>query len=192
VIFLVVNIQHFATNVLKKGIFCFRLCFWKMLPKRNEVLFQKLPTIIATWATWKSWKKKKKKKKKTLELCVYVFVKLGLLINICVFFKRKEPPWLGPSRMLMEHWAIPTYMLRYDSLVPFGSPLYKLYLSMKEGSLFCFVVMRSTEPGCFRSCSLCRWKALNEDGCVVLVSMTFGLVVQKFLNIGWFLHWKLN
>jgi hypothetical protein len=23
-------------------------------------------------------------------------------------------------------------------------------LSMKEGSLFCFVVMRSTEPGCFR------------------------------------------
>ncbi len=27
------------------------------------------------------------------------------------------------------------------------------YLSMKEGSLFCFVAMRSTEPGCFRSCS---------------------------------------
>jgi hypothetical protein len=29
------------------------------------------------------------------------------------------------------------------------------YLSMKEGSLFCFVVMRSTEPRCFRSCSWC-------------------------------------
>jgi hypothetical protein len=25
--------------------------------------------------------------------------------------------------------------------------------SMKEGSLFCFVVMRFTELGCFRSCS---------------------------------------
>jgi len=104
-----------------------------------------------------------------LELCVYAFVKLGLLINICVFFKRKEPPWLGPSRMLMEHWAIPTYMRRYDSLIPFGSPLYKLYLSMKEGSLFCFVVMRSTEPGCFRLCSLCHWKALDASDCVLCV-----------------------
>jgi hypothetical protein len=26
------------------------------------------------------------------------------------------------------------------------------YLSMKEGSLFCFVVIKSTEPGCFRLC----------------------------------------
>jgi hypothetical protein len=25
-----------------------------------------------------------------------------------------------------------------------------------------------------------------------LGSMTFGLVVQKFLNIKWFFHWKLN
>jgi hypothetical protein len=45
------------------------------------------------------------------------------------------------------------------------------HLSMKEGSLFvlfcfvlyCIVVMRSTEPGCFRSWSWCRlWKALDE------------------------------
>jgi hypothetical protein len=35
------------------------------------------------------------------------------------------------------------------------------HLSMKEGSLFCFVIMRSTKPGCFRSCLL---KALNEEG----------------------------
>jgi hypothetical protein len=39
-----------------------------------------------------------------------------------------------------------------------------VHLSMKEGSLFCFVVMRSTEPGCFRSCSWCLWKALDERG----------------------------
>jgi hypothetical protein len=42
-------------------------------------------------------------------------------------------------------------------------------LSMKEGSLFCFVVMRSTELGCFRSYSWCLWKALNEKGCMGLV-----------------------
>ncbi len=43
------------------------------------------------------------------------------------------------------------------------------YLSMKEGSLFCFDVMRSTKPGCFRSYSWCLWKALAEDGCMGLV-----------------------
>ncbi len=38
------------------------------------------------------------------------------------------------------------------------------HLSMKEGSLFCFVVMRSTKPGCFRSYSWCLWEALNKEG----------------------------
>jgi hypothetical protein len=36
-----------------------------------------------------------------------------------------------------------------------GESLGHCYLSMKEGSLFCLVVMRSTEPGCFRLRSLC-------------------------------------
>jgi hypothetical protein len=40
------------------------------------------------------------------------------------------------------------------------------YLSMKEGCLFVF--MRSTELGCFRSCSWHLWKALDE-GCMGLV-----------------------
>jgi len=35
--------------------------------------------------------------------------------------------------------------------------------------LVCFVVMRSTEPGCFRSCSWCRWKALDEERCMGLI-----------------------
>ncbi len=38
------------------------------------------------------------------------------------------------------------------------------HLSMKEGSLFCFVLMRSTKPGCFRSRSWFLWKALEEEG----------------------------
>jgi hypothetical protein len=40
------------------------------------------------------------------------------------------------------------------------------YSSMKEGSLFCFVVMRSIEPRCFRSCYWSLWKALDEEGCM--------------------------
>jgi hypothetical protein len=42
-------------------------------------------------------------------------------------------------------------------------------LSMKQGSLFvlyCFVLMRSTKPGCFWSNSWSLWKALKEEGCI--------------------------
>jgi hypothetical protein len=42
-------------------------------------------------------------------------------------------------------------------------------LSTKEGSLFSFVVMRSTELGCFRLCTWCLWKALNKKGCICFV-----------------------
>jgi hypothetical protein len=61
---------------------------------------------------------------------------------------------------------------------------------MKEDNLFCFVfaIMRSTELGCFRSCSWCLW----WGGVHGLGSVMFGLVVQKFLNIEWFLYWKFN
>jgi hypothetical protein len=53
---------------------------------------------------------------------------------------------------------------------------------MKECSLFCFVVIRSTELGCFMF--LVSWKALDEEG--------MGLV-HKFLNIEFFsLKIKLN
>jgi hypothetical protein len=48
---------------------------------------------------------------------------------------------------------------------------------------FVFVVMRSTELGCFSLCSWCLWKALDEEGVHGLGSMVFGLAVQKFLNI---------
>jgi hypothetical protein len=45
--------------------------------------------------------------------------------------------------------------------------------SVSKGRLFvCFVwivLMRSTEPGRFRLCSWCLWKALNEEGCMGLV-----------------------
>jgi len=46
---------------------------------------------------------------------------------------------------------------------------------------FVFVVMRFTVLRCFRLCSWCLWKALDDEN--GLGSMTFGLVVQKFLTI---------
>ncbi len=33
------------------------------------------------------------------------------------------------------------------------------HLRIKEGSLFCFLFMRSTQLGCLRLCSWCLWKA---------------------------------
>jgi len=45
-------------------------------------------------------------------------------------------------------------------------------LSVKEGSLFvlfCFVLMRTAEPRCFKSHSWSLWKALEEEGCIGLV-----------------------
>jgi hypothetical protein len=58
-----------------------------------------------------------------------------------------------------------------------------VYLSMKEGSLFCFVVMRSTEPGCFRSCSWRLWKAFDEEGCMGLVPWRLDLCCIGMLQI---------
>jgi len=61
----------------------------------------------------------------------------------------------------------------------------KINLSIKEGSLFCFVIIRYTKPKCFRLSSWCQ--AVDEGGgggrVDGLGSMTFGLVVQIFFNI---------
>ncbi len=67
------------------------------------------------------------------------------------------------------------------------------YLSMKEGSLFYFVVMRSTEPGCFRWCSWCLWKALDEEGCMGLVPCAWtscAKVLEYWMSFS--LKFKLN
>jgi hypothetical protein len=50
--------------------------------------------------------------------------------------------------------------------------------------LFCFVVLRSTEPGCFRSCSWCLWKALDEERCMGLVPWHLELWCKS--------SWRLN
>jgi hypothetical protein len=52
---------------------------------------------------------------------------------------------------------------------------------MKEGSYFCFVIMRSTELECFKSCSWCLWKALDEEeeGCMGLVLCRLDLLCKS-------------
>ncbi len=57
---------------------------------------------------------------------------------------------------------------------------YLIYLWRK---VVCFVVMRSTEPGCFRSWSWCLWKALVvKEVCTVFDSMTFWTFGAKVLE----------
>jgi len=54
---------------------------------------------------------------------------------------------------------------------------------MKDGSLFCFVLfyfvlfvlMGSMKLGCFRLRSWSLWKALEEEGCIGLVSWCLDL-----------------
>ncbi len=59
------------------------------------------------------------------------------------------------------------------------------HLSVKqEGSLFCFVGTRSTKLGCFRSCSWCLCKALDDEGCMGLVPWC--------LDLRWKSSWTLN
>ncbi len=75
----------------------------------------------------------------------------------------------------------------YWALVEMFSPL-SLNLSMNEGSsLFCFVVMRSIELGCFRLCSWYLWKSLNKEGCMGLVPWHLELGCKKFLE-----YWMIS
>jgi hypothetical protein len=79
-----------------------------------------------------------------------------------------RPIKLAPNPLFMRikqsNFQVPTKNPKKGNRKSLGIlSLYSLdYLSMKEGSLFCFVlfcfsVMRSTEPGCFRSRSWCLW-----------------------------------
>ncbi len=58
-------------------------------------------------------------------------------------------------------------------------------MSMKEGSLFCFVVMRSIKPGCvmLQIMFLVSLESSRGGGVHGLGSMIFRLAMQKFLVI---------
>ncbi len=55
--------------------------------------------------------------------------------------------------------------------------------------------MRSTKPGCFRSCSWCLWKALKEEGCMGWVPWCLDLRCKSSRILNWMissLRMKLN
>jgi hypothetical protein len=64
---------------------------------------------------------------------------------------------------------------------------------MKQGSLFVlFYTYEIHWTGMLQIVFLVSLESSQGGGVHGLGSMTFGFVVQKFLNIKWFLHWKLN
>ncbi len=84
---------------------------------------------------------------------------------------------------LQQYFSHPWFLI---SCFPRPRPI---YLWRK---VVCFAVMRSNEPECFRLCYWCLGKAVDGGEVHGLGSMMYGLAVQKFLNIEWILHWKLN
>jgi hypothetical protein len=58
--------------------------------------------------------------------------------------------------------------------------------------LFCFVVMRSTKLGCFRSCSLYLWKALNEEECMGLVPWRLDLQCKSSWILNEEPYWMIS
>ncbi len=68
-----------------------------------------------------------------------------------------------------------------------------IYLWRKVVCLFCFVCTSEIhQTGMLQIAYLVSFESSQWGGVHRLGFMAFGLAVQKFLNIEWFLHWKLN
>ncbi len=66
------------------------------------------------------------------------------------------------------------------------------FQAIYEDSLFCFYTYEIHQTGMLQIVFLVSLESSQQGGVHGLGCMTFGLVVQKFLNTEWFLHWKLN
>jgi hypothetical protein len=82
-----------------------------------------------------------------------------------------------------------------------GGPREQPTASIYEGRLFVwfvlfcfvlFVLMRSTEPGCFRSRSWSLWKALEEEGCMGLVPWGLDLRCKSSWMLNVFFNWNFQ
>jgi hypothetical protein len=84
---------------------------------------------------------------------------------------------------------------KFECVHTWGQQHMLLYLSMKEGSLFCFVIMISPKPWCFRLCyGIIHQKVLNNRGATTWFRM-FGATMWNLLIIEPFFHWifsKMN
>jgi len=101
-----------------------------------------------------------------------------------IMYTGVQSTWCVPMEFPMGSHEVPHVFLKmfrkHYTFISYGLPQLELscacvYIYMKEGSLFCFVVMRSTELRFFRSCSWCLWKALDEEGCMGLVPWPLNL-----------------
>jgi len=84
-------------------------------------------------------------------------------------------------RVLQKNYTVWIWIIRCDISI------------YEDGSLFVlFCTTRSTELGCFRSHSSVSLESSWGGGVHGLGFTAFGPAVQKFLNIEWFLHWKVK
>jgi len=88
------------------------------------------------------------------------------------------------SKQIAENWVL--HWSKNNNKKNGCATLWPFHLSMKEGSLFYFVVMRSTEPGCLTSCSWCYGKL-----CIALAGV-HGLWFHDVWTCGWKVLWILN
>jgi hypothetical protein len=104
-------------------------------------------------------------------LFLKIFVKFSISQN---WTKKKNIPGFGYI-----------YRNQYFIYLYFFCDVAEVVMSMKEGSLFCFVVMRSTKPGCFmlQIMFLVSLESSRRGGMHGLGSMMFRRAVQKFLVV---------
>jgi hypothetical protein len=110
-----------------------------------------------------------------------------------LFFWRKKPLDLKKLKIMLWHFPIGTcHHLMSD---PFGFLITNVILKMKKNhdNLFFTTTWWSIYKGTDASNhDLGVFEKLLMRSGAWAWFMWFGLVVQKFLNIEWFLHWKLK
>jgi hypothetical protein len=101
----------------------------------------------------------------------------------------------GLFKKLMHTLQNNVHMLEFPYFVmgsfTLGPMAQATLVSMKEGSLFCFVwfvLMRSTELECFRLRSWSFGKALEEKGCSGLVAHANSILIHESMNMNLSFH----
>jgi hypothetical protein len=98
----------------------------------------------------------------------------------CTVPKANSKITISFSSLIASHFSLQLLLFLNNYLWPFlitsilylshSLPLFtNIYLWSKVVCLFCFVLMRFTELGCFRSCSRSLCKVLEDKGCIGLV-----------------------
>jgi hypothetical protein len=121
----------------------------------------------------------------------WYLVGLGSTLGQVLILGMHHPQLFYPT--LSSFWS-PTLLAQVEEHDPWrelgGGRIGRANLSMNEGSLFCSYEIHWTRM--LQIVFLVSLESSWWGGAHGLGFMMFGLVVQKFLNIEWFLHWKWN